>query len=203
MEPGDAGKSGLPPKGKYVVPSRGCAGIPSKLEADQGKAASISHVGMKRLRVWRAWDGPGGVPMEALMAKPVSTARQRSVAIVDDDPGALIALKFLLEVEGYRVRSFASGEAFLEVAFTDPPDCLVLDQYMPSMNGLEVVGKMNERCLRLPIVMITASRDLELIRKARAAGVERIVEKPIFDSTLCEAIGTSLKSRRGGKKTGV
>lgn len=127
------------------------------------------------------------------MPDALIAARPRSLAVVDDDRGALTALSFLLELDGYKVRSFASGPEFLEAAQEEWPDCLVLDQNMPAMTGLEVVEKLRQTGRSLPIIMVTATPSANLTFKARKAGVDRLVEKPIFGGELGEAIETCLE----------
>ncbi len=118
--------------------------------------------------------------------------RARSLAVVDDNSGALFALRFLLELEGYRVEAFRSGSEFLEAVRAELPDCLVLDQNMPAMTGLDVADRLRRSGTVLPIVMITATPSATLTAKARAAGIHRVIEKPIFGSELTEAIDLCL-----------
>ncbi len=114
--------------------------------------------------------------------------RNRQLAIVDDDPGALRALSFLLELDGYRVRAFRSGAEFLEAACNDRPDCLVVDQNMPAMTGLEVAERLRGLGATIPVVMITATPSAWLALRAKELGIHGIVEKPIFGAELADAI---------------
>jgi two-component system, LuxR family, response regulator FixJ len=124
-------------------------------------------------------------------------ARNRQLAIVDDDPGALRALSFLLELDGYRVRAFRSGAEFLEAARNERPDCLVVDQNMPAMTGLELAERLRGLGATIPVVMITATPSAWLALRARELGIHGIVEKPIFGAELAEAIESCLGSADG------
>jgi two-component system response regulator FixJ len=132
------------------------------------------------------------------MASNELMSTSNCVAIVDDDPGALAALRFMLEVEGYRTRTFTSGADFLETVSVGLPDCLVIDQNMPSMTGIEVVERMRAAAFDIPIIMITATPTDQLAERASAVGVESVIEKPLFGSGLVNAIAQSLSRRRDG-----
>lgn len=129
------------------------------------------------------------------MPDTMVTTRGSSLAIVDDDPGALGALRFLLELDGYKIQAFRSGSEFLEAAERELPDCLVLDQNMPGMTGLEVAVRLRRTGAKLPIIMITATPSAALSVEAKAVGIDRVIEKPIFGSELTEAIEGCLDQR--------
>jgi two-component system, LuxR family, response regulator FixJ len=119
------------------------------------------------------------------------------VAIVDDDPGALQALRFLLQVEGFEVSAFGGGRAFLEAVQRHGSSCLVIDQNMPGMTGLEVIESLRRNGMHIPAIMMTASPDSELDGRARAAGVEHVIEKPVFGDLLAHAIRQCLSQDPG------
>ena len=71
----------------------------------------------------------------------MAEAEQRKVAVVDDDQGVRDSLRFLLEVIGYTVETFASAAEFLK-ANVRHFACLILDHHMPNMTGLELVERL-------------------------------------------------------------
>jgi FixJ family two-component response regulator len=75
--------------------------------------------------------------------RPQMTAdnHRGAVAIVDDDPEVLASFQFLLEVAGHAVDAYASATAFLEDRAARP-SCLILDQHMPTMTGLELAARL-------------------------------------------------------------
>jgi len=79
------------------------------------------------------------------------------VAVVDDDPAVVDSPKFLLEVAGYRVKVHASAAAFLGNGATRPA-CLILDQHMPQMTGLELVARLRNDGAHTPVLLITDGR---------------------------------------------
>ena len=82
-------------------------------------------------------------------------ASRLRVAVVEDEVSVRKAISRLLRVSGFEVETFASGIAFLESLSSRRPDCVVLDLYLPGLNGFEVQGRLAEMKMRVPIVVIT------------------------------------------------
>ena len=110
------------------------------------------------------------------------------VAVVDDDDAVRDSLALLLRLHGCDVRSFASGERFLEWVGTEPVDCVLLDLKMNGLSGLDVQGTLEQRGLRYPIVMLTAHGDVATTRAALKAGAFDFIEKPFDDEVLLKTI---------------
>jgi two-component system response regulator FixJ len=100
----------------------------------------------------------------------------RVVAVVDDDLAVLDSLKFLLETAGYVVAAYSSAGAFLEDRMTSPA-CLIVDQHMPVMTGLELVAHLQKDADRVPALLITGATSAALTARANQLGVA-ILEKP-------------------------
>lgn len=115
------------------------------------------------------------------------TGKSIMLVVVDDDSAVRNSLKFVLEVEGFQVRVFASAEELLNEASLPDPSCLVVDYYMPGMNGLELVAQLRARDVSIPAILITPAPSETLRARAAAAGVP-IVEKPLLGSRLLESI---------------
>jgi FixJ family two-component response regulator len=109
------------------------------------------------------------------------------VAVVDDDPAVCGSLKFSLELEGFAVRAYASGAELLNAGDLADCSCLVVDQRMPGMNGMELIARLREREVLTPAVLIVSHLNAAL--RARAAK-ERvpIVEKPLLGNGLLDRI---------------
>ena len=99
------------------------------------------------------------------------------VGVVDDDPAVLDSFRFMLEVAGYRVATFGSASDFLENA-SEPPACLILDQYMPDLTGLQLVEHLRSVGSTMPILLITGLPSPEIIVRAAELGIEGVIEKP-------------------------
>jgi two-component system, LuxR family, response regulator FixJ len=121
----------------------------------------------------------------------MTKARRNMIAIVDDDDGARQALQFLLDVLGRPAESFPTATAFLDAAPQDF-DCLILDQNMPVMTGLELVRRLRESDITIPTMLISGDLSPEVIEGARKAGVDRVSEKPLAVQDLAAFIDGDL-----------
>ena len=115
-----------------------------------------------------------------------------TVFIVDDDAGVRDSLAMLLELKGFRTRTFAAAEAFLAEYRPEWPGCLVLDLRMPGMTGLELQAELARRGSGLPVIIITAHGDVATTRSALKGGAVDFIEKPIDDEALVAAIAAAL-----------
>jgi FixJ family two-component response regulator len=109
--------------------------------------------------------------------------RSREIAVVDDDTAVLESFRFMLELAGFRVATYPSGVTFLASDVTRPR-CLILDQHMPLMTGLELTAKLRASGLGVPIMLITSSPSPAIIAKATALGIEQVLEKPPTEDDL-------------------
>jgi FixJ family two-component response regulator len=132
----------------------------------------------------------------AMLPMPL-VAASNAIAIVDDDAAVRSALAFLFEIEGYAVQTFSTARGFLDRSAGEEPCCLIVDQNMPGMTGLELVVHLRRNGAAWPIIMITATLDPALESQARAAGVTRVIEKPVFGNGLIEAVTACLSHRDG------
>lgn len=110
------------------------------------------------------------------------------ILVVDDDRAVRSALKFALEAEGYDVRLYEGPAALLGATDLPESGCLVVDYSMPAMNGIEMVRTLHGRHVNLPAILIAASVDNELRRRAGRAGIGRVLEKPLTDGALMDSI---------------
>lgn len=116
------------------------------------------------------------------------------VFVVDDDQAVRASLKFALELEGLDVQVCAGGAELLAHQRLGDAACLVIDFKMPLMDGFELVAELHERGLYTPAILITGEITSRLRRRAQAAGVRYVVEKPLLDSGLLETLHALLQS---------
>ena len=109
------------------------------------------------------------------------------VIIVDDDLAVRSSLKFALEIEGLTVHGFATGAELLNAIDLSLCDCLVVDQQMPGMSGLELIARLRDRHNWTPAILITSNPSPALCEQARKADVP-IVEKPLLGNGLLDKI---------------
>lgn len=115
------------------------------------------------------------------------------IYVVDDDSDVLGSLQFLLETDGFDVRTFKSGAALLGDEASDGADCFVIDYKMPSMNGLDLVRCLRDREISAPVILITGHLDEQLSERAANAGVRYVLHKPLLDESLVGHIRGALE----------
>jgi FixJ family two-component response regulator len=131
------------------------------------------------------------------------TSSAGTVFLVDDDPGVLTALARVLQVEGWRVETYASAEAFL--ARPDPAawGCIVLDVDLPGLDGLEMQRRLAETGQFLPIVFLTGKGDIPMSVLAIKAGATDFLTKPVPAAVLLAAVQASLEQGDAARQAQV
>ena len=119
--------------------------------------------------------------MMPLPAKP-------TIYVVDDDADVLGSLRFLLETDGFNVRTFRNGSALLTAVRSTDVDCFVIDYKMPDMNGIDLARRLRNRDMAAPIILITGYPDENIATRAAAAGVHDVLLKPLLDESLVTRI---------------
>ena len=109
------------------------------------------------------------------------------VGVVDDDPAVRNSLKFSLEIEGFAASVYASGDELLSDGDLSRFRCLVIDQHMPGMSGLDLVTSLRAQKISVPVILITTNPSKALVARAGEAAVP-IVEKPLLGNALLDSI---------------
>jgi two-component system response regulator FixJ len=115
-----------------------------------------------------------------------------TVYVVDDDPGVLGSLRFLLETDGFDVKTFGSGAALLNALASNGPDCFVIDYKMPNMNGIDLANSLRNHGVLTPIILVTGHPDENIPGKAAVAGVHHVLLKPHLEESLVARIREAL-----------
>jgi FixJ family two-component response regulator len=115
-----------------------------------------------------------------------------TVIVVDDDPQVLRSLSFLLEIEGFNVLAFGSGAELLSQSEFPLHGCFVIDYSMPRMNGLELIGKLRDRAISLPVILITGQLNDGIDDEANKMGATQVVRKPHLNDDLINGIAQAL-----------
>ncbi|HLG89248.1 MAG TPA: response regulator, partial [Alphaproteobacteria bacterium] len=136
---------------------------------------------------------------------PSSTEATKDLAspvvfVVDDDSHVRDGLRAILEAEGRTVEDYGSCEAFLEAYRPGREACLLVDAYLPGMNGLELLQRLHDAGHRLPAIMITGNSDVPMAVQAMKAGASDFIEKPIGRRELVAAVNSALEHARDSSK---
>lgn len=116
-----------------------------------------------------------------------------TIFIVDDDEAVRDSLRWLLEANGYRVKSFSGGEQFLEAYDPEQVGVLIADVRMPGMSGLELQEALIARQAPLPIVFITGHGDVPMAVSTIKKGAIDFLEKPFNETDLRNIVARMLE----------
>lgn len=118
-----------------------------------------------------------------------------TIVIVDDDEAVSQAMGRLVRSHGMRAEVFTSSEDFMSKVYAKSglaADCLILDEQMPGLTGLQVQAALRQLNIHLPVVFITAHEDPAIREKAMAAGAAAFLHKPFRDKELVRALGKAI-----------
>ena len=118
------------------------------------------------------------------------------IAIVDDDPSVLKALKRTFRHHSIRAQVFGSAEDFLESLRDGLPECLILDLEMPGMSGLELLHRLMRENVRITTIVITAHGDARVRERCATAGAVAYFSKPFSNSSLLAAVDAARKAMK-------
>jgi FixJ family two-component response regulator len=120
------------------------------------------------------------------------TASAQAVCIIDDDESLRRALRRLMRSVGMQVKVFGTAEEFLE-GCPPTPVCLILDQHLPGLTGLELQARLKAEDRAIPIVFISAYAESQVREQALAAGAISFLQKPFKDAELLAALSRAME----------
>ena len=123
-------------------------------------------------------------------------AEHALVHVIDDDDAVRSSLEFLLRTAKIDVRTYESATAFLSQLKAGERGCIVTDVRMPEMSGIELLRRLKEMSIDLPVIVITGHGDVSLAVEAMKAGAIDFLEKPFEDERVLAAIGSALERER-------
>ena len=118
------------------------------------------------------------------------------VFVVDDDVSVRESLELLIQSEGWRAKTFASAQEFLDCSRAVVPNCLVLDVSLPGLDGLELQKRIATERTDMPIIFITGYGDVPKTVQAMKGGAVEFLTKPFNDEVLLTAIRQALERSR-------
>jgi two-component system response regulator FixJ len=114
------------------------------------------------------------------------------VHVIDDDEAMRQSLAFLLGTVGMEVQTYESAMAFLAVAPEIKSGCIITDVRMPEVSGLDLLRRVQELELGIPVIMITGHGDVPLAVEAMKIGALDFLEKPFDDEVLLASVRSAL-----------
>jgi len=118
------------------------------------------------------------------------------VFVVDDDVSVRRSLELLIDAAGWQAETFASALEFLASPRPVAPSCLVLDVWLPGLNGLELQDRISADRVEMPIIFVTGRGDVPMTVRAMKGGAIDFLTKPFRDDVLLEAIAQALERSR-------
>lgn len=122
------------------------------------------------------------------------------VHVIDDDEASRQSLAFLLQAAEFEVRTHASAAVFLDLAPKLEWSCVITDVRMPGMSGIELLRRLKELDIKIPVIIITGHGDVPLAVEAMKIGAVDFLEKPFDDDVLLASVRTALAQRDGDKR---
>lgn len=127
-------------------------------------------------------------------------ATRSEVYLIDDDAAVRQSLSFLLRTAGIVTHTFESAVEFLRVADKLGPGCIVTDVRMPGLDGLELVKRLAEKGIHLPVVVITGHGDIPLAVDAMRCGAVDFLEKPFDSKAFLKSVRAALETEGDQEK---
>jgi two-component system response regulator FixJ len=117
------------------------------------------------------------------------------VHVIDDDPGVLQSVWLLLFSAGFGVRTYGSALEFLRTIKPGDKGCVVTDQCMPVMTGIDLLLEVEERDLHLPVIVMSAEADVHLAVRVMKLGAVDFVAKPFEPEALIVCVRRALANQ--------
>jgi two-component system response regulator FixJ len=114
------------------------------------------------------------------------------VHVIDDDEAVRQSIEFLLRTSGVTARTYDSAAAFLDVLPTIETGCIITDVRMPGISGIDLLRRLGEMQITIPVIVITGHGDVPLAVQAMKGGAVDFLEKPFEDELLLASVRSAL-----------
>lgn len=129
------------------------------------------------------------------MDKTIERVTGHKVLVIDDDPDILALVTTLLDQEGYRVYSAASGEECISIFNEEHPEVVLIDFMLPGMNGLEIIRLIRRIDMEVPAIAITGQGNEKLAVDIMKAGAFDYLSKPFEGNELLSSVRRALDAK--------
>jgi two-component system response regulator FixJ len=114
------------------------------------------------------------------------------VHVIDDDEAVRQSIEFLLGTSGITARTYDSASAFLNALPTIDSGCIITDVRMPGISGIDLLRRLGEMRIKMPVIVITGHGDVPLAVEAMKIGAIDFLEKPFADDLLLASVQAAL-----------
>src|SRR5712671_1786041 len=179
------------------------------------RLTSLARCAALDARILRMWDSPGSnglcqiwdvschvcnyhhVRRACASGDADMTAQHppEDVIIVDDDSAVRETLSIVFTRAGYQVVCFAEGSAFLAVARSRTPACIILDVHIPGRSGLDILKELNAEDYPAPIFIMSGQGDIPLAVEAIKYGAVDFIEKPFRGSSVVLQVREAIEAQ--------
>jgi two-component system, LuxR family, response regulator FixJ len=122
------------------------------------------------------------------------------VHVIDDDEALRDSLAFLLRTADLEVMSHASAAAFLDALPLTGLTCIITDVRMPGLSGIDLLRRVRELGIEVPVIVITGHGDVPLAVEAMRFGAVDFLEKPFDDEILLQSVRAALRQQAGAAR---
>ena len=123
-----------------------------------------------------------------------------TVHVIDDDEAVRDSLSFLLKAANIDVKTYESAATFLEQAAAVKSGCVITDVRMPEITGIDLLHRLKELDVSLPVIVITGHGDVPLAVEAMKLGATDFLEKPFDDEALLTSVRAALQKEHTDSK---
>lgn len=123
-----------------------------------------------------------------------------TVHVIEDDEAARHSLAFLLGTAKIDVKTYDSATAFLTVASNVKSGCIITDVRMPEISGIDLLRRLKELKIDVPVIVVTGHGDVPLAVEAMKIGAAEFLEKPFDDEVLLNAVRSALNKQNTDSK---
>ena len=120
---------------------------------------------------------------------------QAVIHLIDDDEALRESVAFLLRAADFEVKGFSSAQAFLASLPDSSLSCVITDVRMPDMSGTELIRRLKDLKVDVPVIVITGHGDVALAVEAMKLGATDFFEKPFNDDLLLASVRGALQEQ--------
>lgn len=117
---------------------------------------------------------------------------QPTVYVVDDDGAMRRSTCMILEASGFHYLAYDSAITFLAEFQRGSPGCLILDLHMPGMSGMELLQRLVDEQVTLPVIVVSGTGTIPVAVQGMKLGVEDFLEKPVHPDLLLEKVRSAM-----------